>query len=99
MDLIINAKSGTDYDLAKLYLFMFPEQGATDKEISIRLSEDVFMALTQKARELSAMGVTRESLSDFERLSDIASQLHSAAMKLKGHKSKQSVIAEIKSIW
>jgi hypothetical protein len=79
---------------------MFPEQGATDKEISVRLSEDVFTALMHKARELSTMGMdARESLIDYQRLTDMASQLQAAASKLKNHKSKQSVIAEIKSIW
>jgi hypothetical protein len=96
---INRAKMGNDYDVARLFLAVFPDcKHLSDREISIKLSEDIHDMLKDEAKLLSQRSA--EALTEHEqcRFHTAAAQYTSTLSALRTHSKKKSYIEEIKII-
>jgi hypothetical protein len=101
VDSLLNkVRDGSDYDIAKLFITVFPDcQKFTDKEISIRLSEDIYDLINEKVKLLSKTMMTLDStLSKWEFLDMQKNEYQEKLVALRSHKQKQLYISEIKTI-
>jgi ACT domain-containing protein len=96
---INRAKMGNDYDVAKLFLAVFPDcKHLSDREISIKLSEDIHDMLRDVAQLFSKRST--EALTEHEqcKFQSVAAEYTSTLRALRTHSKKKSYIEEIKCI-
>lgn len=102
--LINNVRDGGDYDIAKLFIHLFPDSPTyTDKEISIKLSEDVHNLILEQVKLLSKKMCdislnTSSEFGEYDSIKDKIAQYEEKLRALRTHKHKQQFIAEIKAI-
>lgn len=97
-DLINKVQDGYDYDIAKLFIHVFPEcTSFTDKDISVKLSEDICVLLQDKQAELLRKTT---NASEYEQCSYYSKykDYDNVIVALRTHNKKKQYIAEIKSI-
>jgi hypothetical protein len=96
--------NGSDYDVAKLFIAVFPDcQKFTNKEISIKLSEDIYDMIIAKVKLLTQKKMTLEHKTcsgycEYEHLVMQIDYYQKKLTALRTHKQKQLFIAEIKAI-
>lgn len=97
--LMSKATSGNDYDIAKLFIHMFPTcQTFTDREISLKLSEDVqllFLTAIEKAIKKSSDAT---DMCSKDRMQSYIKELSVVTQNLRSNTRKKRYIAEIKMI-
>ena len=97
--LLYMSSSGTDYDIAKCFTTLFPDcANFTDKEISVKLSEDLGREYHMAAIEYSHAAVSSVDAQESNRYSEMANRMNDNANKLKSHTKKKLLLAEIKMI-
>lgn len=96
--LLYMSSSGSDYDIAKCFTTLFPDCASyTDKDISVKLSEDLCREYHMAAIEYSRAAVSTDS-SGSNRMAEMAKRMNEIALKLKSHTEKKRLLAEIKMI-
>ena len=108
ISLVNKVEDGSDYDVAKLFIHVFPDSSTyTDKEISVKLSEDVHdlileqvKLLSQKMYDLSRAfdTNTNSAYSEYDFIQAKKERYEEKLKALRTHKHKQQFIAEIKAI-
>lgn len=94
--LLLEARSGGDYNIAKLFIHMFPDcKYYEDRDISIKLSEDVRKCFLEAAKQCSE-NASNKSISTNHY--DIIDDYMKIAHKLLSHSEKHRFIQEIKMI-
>ena len=97
--LLYMSSSGSDYDIAKCFTTLFPDCASyTDKDISVKLSEDLCREYHMAAIKYSRAAVSSTDSSGSIRLSEMAKKMNEIALKLKSHTEKKRLLAEIKMI-
>ena len=95
--LLYKSSSGSDYDIAKCFTTLFPDCASfTDKDISVKLSEDLYREYLMAAIDYSHAAVSDSSGSI--RYSEMAKKMNEITLKLKSHTEKKRLLAEIKMI-
>lgn len=96
---IFVARSGLDYDIAIVFLTMFPQSHEfSDKEISIKLSTNVYNEFLLAARNWIYRAMNTNNSADQTICSKNARCMDKVATKLRSHASKNAIIKEIKMI-
>lgn len=90
---------GSDYSIAKTFLTMFPEcQSFTDKEISIKLSEDLYIYFAQKSIECVEAMMSSKDSNVQARQNYLQENYNDIMRRLRSYNNKKTLIAEIKMI-
>jgi hypothetical protein len=96
--LVAIAASGYDYDIAKLFITMFPNNTFTDREISVKLSEDVHDLFAKEAHEAHLSSLETVLIVNQQRYQELAKRYLYLCEKMRSNARKSSVIMEIKMI-
>jgi hypothetical protein len=96
--LVYQARSGFDYDIAKLFMALFPNNTFTDKDISIKLSEDLHGVLLKEAMEWTQRAMNTKDPAHQQHCSELANQYNRICEQLRTHSHKKRFIEEIRMI-
>ncbi len=98
--LIDKVRDGTDYNIAKLFVSVFPDCSSfTEKDISIKLSEDICTLLQQHIPHLHRKKYDPSAGKHTQlQISNEIKEYENVIIALRTHNKKKQFIAEIKSI-
>jgi hypothetical protein len=105
--LIDATRCGTDYDIAKLFVTVFPDcSNFSVKDFSLKLSEDIHNLIQEQIGQYCHDLITLKDKQlgenqycfEYERINEKLDSLHKVQVALRTHMRKKQFIAEIKSI-